>query len=61
MNSHNPKCQIRKRPEATLQMQPSGDLELCSQDIGAGGALPFTEDRRLRTDLVSALRVSMVL
>lgn len=42
-------------------MQPSGDLELCSQDIGAGGALPFTEARRLRTDLVSALRVSMVL
>ena len=33
-------------------MQASGDLKLCSQDIGAGRALPITEARRLRTDLV---------
>lgn len=55
-----PRIQIRKRPEATLQRQPSGNLELCSQDM-AGRLCPFTEARSLRTDLVSALTVSVVL
>lgn len=38
---------------ATLRMQPSGNLELCSKDTGARRALLFTEAGSLRTDLLS--------